>query len=168
MAKKKASAPKTQSTPLAKKEQESHNDSLSHRKLTSKTKGAVAKNREASLKEGDIEFNPREPLWVSFGEASRSVSRDGSTIKFTCEVTSRRSLGGGRSLSSFRFLASLTQDGNTVYADSDLGITIDRPEETFGSMTIEFTIDPSIDESVLEGGELVVSYLTPKKLNISP
>jgi hypothetical protein len=167
MAKKKASAPKTQSTPLAKKEQESHNDSLSHRKLPAKTKGAIAKNREASLEEDGVEFNPREPLWVSFGDATRSVGRDRSTIRFTCNVTSR-SVGGGRSLNSFRFLAFLKQDGRTVYADSDLGITIDRPDETFGLMTIEFTIDSSIDVSVLEGGELVVSYLTPKKLNVSP
>lgn len=167
MAKKKASAPKTQNIPLAKNEQESHNESLSYRKRPSKTKGEVAKNLEASLNEDGVEFNPREPLWVSFGDASRSVSRDRSTIKFSCNVTSR-SLGGGRSLDSFRFLASLKVGDKTVYADSDFGITIDHPEAAFGSMTIEFTNDPSVDESFLEGGELVVSYLTPKKINVSP
>jgi hypothetical protein len=164
MAKKKASAPKTS---LAKNERESHNESLSHRKISSKTKGPVVRNRAARRE--DDPPNQLARIWVSFGDASTDPQKSN---KYSARVSAGSSITQRPKLDVFQFIATLQDaQGNIVaVADQTLGqITIEEDEDgngKSGKIVIDFG-DQESGIGTAEELELVIAYLTPKKVLVN-
>ncbi|MFN5272053.1 MAG: hypothetical protein ACK5E3_02540 [Planctomycetota bacterium] len=166
MAKKKAAATITEKTSAAKHIKESQNQSLSHRKSNAKTMASGSKRRQTAQLEDDT-LRPKARIWVDFGTAKKNEE---GRFKYEAKVQVNSSFSAIPSLAAFDFVAFLRNAAgeDIVVVDENSGIQIDADSEdpSKGNIIIDFQIEEGSGITI-EELELVVAYLTPKKLAIN-